>query len=103
MKFRINKPIYRFQSDLFLENYRQETFMETVEIMQDLEFADPKVIRQLYDYVFHSAEENREMVNEVYLEFQKGMNDPSRAVAFCEKQNFIKKNVNKQRIKQYNI
>ena len=97
------KPIYRFESDIFLENYRQDAFMETVDLVQDLEFADPVFFRQLYDYVYHSAEENRELVNDVYTEFRTGMNDPSRDVALYEKQNFIKKNVIKQKIKQYNI
>jgi hypothetical protein len=51
--------------------------------------------------VFHSAEEAREQVNEAYLEYRQGMNDPAREVAFLEKQAFIKKAITKVLIEKY--
>jgi hypothetical protein len=69
--------------------------METVAILQHLEFAEPRVIRQLFDYIYHSAEETREQVNECYIDFRTGLNDPAREVAFLEKQAFIKKPIMK--------
>ena len=88
--------------NVFIENYRQNLFFETTEILQHLEFAHAKVIRQLYDYIYHSAEETREMVYEVGTEFKQGMIDPSREVALQEKQAAIKKMVIKQKIMPYN-
>ena len=76
--------------EMFLEEYKHNVFNETTEILQHLEFAQAKVIRQLYDYIYNSAEETREMVYEVGTEFKQGMIDPSREVALQEKQAAIK-------------
>eukprot|EP00347_Sterkiella_histriomuscorum_P014015 403362488 len=88
---RKDDPARQLDLNLYLEDYKQDKFNRTLEILRDLEFSDSKQMKKLFNYKMTGKMEHEQEAREVTYEYKFGIMDPSRQVAQTEKQNHIKR------------
>jgi hypothetical protein len=81
----------RFDCGMMAEEYIHTQFDLTSNILKELEYAETKTIKPLYNYQLTTLKENFEVANDVVRDYRTGLNDPSRDVAKMENSLFLKK------------
>ena len=85
------------------EYLKNNEFMNTFDIVKNLDFAYTTSFRLLYNHKVKEMEEYQELQNEIERDYHNGVMDPSRLVAKIEKQVAIKKNVGAKKKIQDNM
>lgn len=70
---------------MFLENYYQSKFKETLEIVKQMENIDTKLANQFYSYSMLKIQEGLIQADEIIKEYRSGLADPCRYAAMFEK------------------
>mmetsp|Transcript_27778 Transcript_27778/g.24574 ORF Transcript_27778/g.24574 Transcript_27778/m.24574 type:complete len:160 (+) Transcript_27778:249-728(+) len=79
-----SEVLQRNLMDLFIEDLRNMTFNETLEIIQKLEATQSDSIRQLFYLMKNFIIEERHQAESIRKEFKSGMMDPTRKAALYE-------------------
>ena len=76
--------IRQFEFKRTIDNLKHKDFLSTIDMLQELEFADTSVLSLLYNYKVDSEVQDIRNCMDVIQEYRKGVNDPCRQVARLE-------------------
>ena len=89
-------PSVSLDYSLVCEEFRNERFNKTYEILKEIDFAETAALEMMYRYKKKGLTEVEEEMFEVSKDYKAGLGDPDRQVAKLEKQKFSKKKHTKQ-------
>ena len=78
-------PLKKVEYEQFLENYYQNNFENTLDLVDKFKKSDPKIIKKFYDYESIIREEEMVRVAEVAKQYKQEIRDPSRTLAVLER------------------
>jgi len=78
-------PIKKCEYEQFLENYYQDSFDKTLDIISRLQDVDAKIVRKFYDYQWLKRDEDMVHQAKAAKDHKSVMLDPSRITAIFER------------------
>ncbi|CAI2361482.1 unnamed protein product [Moneuplotes crassus] len=83
----------KYDCDIYLEDLKHQELSATLEIMQNIEFAEAGTLYKLFEHQYKNKQQELNRAIEVNKEYRSGIMDPSRDVAQHERQAAIKKKI----------
>ena len=83
----------KYDCDVYVEDFKQQEFGNTLGIMQNIEFAEASTLGHLFDHQMKNLQHENSIAYEVNKEYRSGIMDPVRDVAQHERQAAIKKRI----------
>ncbi|CAI2361513.1 unnamed protein product [Moneuplotes crassus] len=78
-------PLKKLEYAQFLENYYQENFNNTIDLMKKFKGSDPHILERFYNYETIKREEEMVRVAEVAKQYKRNITNPCRTIAVLER------------------